>query len=375
MDNKVYAVKWNLAKKAKIVIKIGSSIITSKAGKLDKRRLQTLAAQIAKLKNLGFEIVLVSSGAIACGMQKLNYKQRPKTIGECCCVAAVGQTLLMMNYEQVFRRYRYLTAQILLTSDGLEERARYLNARNTIMGLLKRGNIIPIVNENDAVATEEIRFGDNDKLSAHVAALIDADLLLILSDVDGLYEEHGKIVPRVEKIDANIVKISAGTKKDTSVGGMATKIEAAKIATGAGIPALIANGNKKNILQRVIEGDNCGTFFVSDKGKISAKKRWIAFSCKGCGRIIVDDGAKEAIMRQGKSLLAIGILAVEGEFSFGDLVIILDKNNKEIARGLTNYSQDEIRKIKGIKTNLIASVLGCKPSDEVVHRNNMVIIK
>ncbi|MFH2145141.1 MAG: glutamate 5-kinase [Candidatus Omnitrophota bacterium] len=365
----------NLPKKAKIVIKIGSSIITSKSGKIDKRRLQTLAIQIAELKSLGFGIVLVSSGAIACGMQKLNYKQRPKTIGECCCVAAVGQTLLMTDYEQVFRRYRYLTAQILLTSDGLEERGRYLNARNTIMDLLKRGDIIPIVNENDAVATEEIRFGDNDKLSAQVAALIDADLLLILSDVDGLYDRQGKIVDRVEKIDANIVKICTGTKKDTSVGGMVTKIEAAKIATGAGIPVLIANGNRKDIMQRAIGGARCGTFFVPAKGKISAKKRWIAFSCKDCGRIIVDDGAKEAVMRQGRSLLAIGIVCAEGGFSFGDLVIILDKNNKEIARGLTNYSQDEIRKIKGIKTNLITEVLGYKSYDEVVHRDNMVIIK
>jgi len=363
-----------LSKGDTIVVKIGSSILTSSSGQLDMRRLQTITRQVSELKREGFAVVIVSSGAIACGMQKLHYERRPQSLGESCCAAAVGQAILMHDYGQFFRQDGYMTAQILLTSDGLHERKRYLNARNTILTLLEKGDIIPIVNENDAVATDEIKFGDNDKLSAQVAALIDARLLIILSDVDGLYDEKGVIINRVEEIDSCIEGFAGKTSKKTSTGGMVTKLQAAKIAAGAGIEMVIANGNEANVLQWIIKGEKKGTYFVPKKDKISGKKRWIAFSCKGCGRIIIDEGAKEAVLKGGKSLLSIGVIDAEGEFAFGDLVVICDAQHNEIARGLINYSNQELLKIKQVRTADIEKILGYKSYDEVIHRDNLVIV-
>ncbi len=365
-------IKFN--KGDKIVVKVGSSILNSDANALDMKRLEMIVSGVSKLKNMGYEVVIVSSGAIACGMERLGMTNRPISVFALASTAAVGQSVLMSDYEQLFKKYNFLTAQILLTSDGLENRTRYLNARNTIQHLLQMGNIIPIVNENDAVVTDEIKFGDNDKLSAQVAALIDARLLIILSDVDGLYDGNGNVMERIENIDSCISSLAGDTKKKTTVGGMITKIEAAKIAVNAGIPMVIANGLNKDVLEQVVTGETVCSWFLPKKDKISGKKRWIAFSCKNCGKIIVDDGAKQALQDKGKSLLAIGITAVEGIFSFGDLVIISDIHHNEIARGLVNYSSEEVDKIKQTKTDDIEKILGCKSYDEVVHRDNLVIL-
>jgi len=367
--------KINLIKdKAKVVVKVGTSVLASSSNQLDKARLEQVSTQIAQLKKQGIDVVVVSSGAIACGMQLLGYKNRPLAIVESSTAAAVGQSQLMHEYEQSFRRDNFLTAQILLTSDGLRDRTRYLNARNTILNLLEKGGIIPIINENDAVVTDEIKFGDNDVLSAQVAALIDAKLLIILSDVDGLYDAQGNIIQEISEIDSCIQALAGDTKNQRSVGGMKTKLEAAKITTAAGIPTVIANGRKKDVLQKILEQENLGTWFLPKQDKISGKKRWIAFSCKSCGKIFVDDGAKEAVLKKGCSLLASGISGVEGKFSFGDLVQICDGQGVEIARGLTNYSEEEVLKIKGAKTANIELILGYKSYDEVIHRNNLVIL-
>lgn len=363
-----------LNKGDKIVVKVGSSILNSKDDQLDMKRLEMITGGVVKLKSMGFDVVLVSSGAIACGMEKLGLTERPTSVFASATTAAVGQSVLMFDYEQLFRKNNFLTAQILLTSDGLEDRKRYLNARNTLLHLLQKGNIIPIVNENDAVVTDEIRFGDNDMLSAQVAALIDARLLIILSDVDGLYDSNGNVMERIESIDSCISALAGNTTKKTTIGGMVTKIEAAKIAVNAGIPMVIANGLNIDILEQIVLEKTVCTWFLPKKEKISGKKRWIAFSCKNCGKIIIDDGAKQALKEKGKSLLAIGITAVEGEFSFGDLVIITDTEHNEIARGLVNYSSAEVNSIKGTKTTDIENILGCKSYDEVVHRDNMAIL-
>ena len=365
----------NLNKGDKIVVKVGSSILTTENNQLDIKRLEMISDGVTALRSRGFEVVLVSSGAIACGMEKLGLISRPSSMLVAASTAAVGQSVLMSNYEKLFHENNYLTAQILLTSDGLEDRKRYLNARNTLLHLLKNKKIVPIVNENDAVVTDEIKFGDNDKLSAQVAALIDAKLLIILSDVDGLYDEKGIVIEKIDNIDACITDFAGDTLKKTTVGGMITKIEAAKIAVNAGIPMSIGNGQNKDILEQIIQGTTVCTWFLPKKDRISGKKRWIAFSCKNCGKIIVDDGAKKALLEKGRSLLSIGIISVEGEFSFGDLVTICDLEHNEIARGLVNYSSAEVAKIKQIKSDGIKNVLGVKSYDEVIHRDNLVILK
>ncbi|MFH1093801.1 MAG: glutamate 5-kinase [Candidatus Omnitrophota bacterium] len=364
-----------LKKGDKIVVKVGSSILTSHTGKMDMKRLEMITSGVIKLKIMGFDVVIVSSGAIACGMEKLALSERPTSMLACATAAAVGQSVLMFDYEQLFRKNNYLTAQILLTSDCLENRTRYLNARNTLLSLLQRDNIVPIVNENDAVVTDEIKFGDNDKLSAQVAALIDAQLLIILSDVDGFYDPQGNVISRIENVDSCISSFASDTVKKTTVGGMITKLEAAKIAVNAGIPMVIANGQNKDILEQIVKEQTLCTWFLPKKDKMSGKKRWIAFSCKNCGKIIIDEGAKQALLKKGKSLLAIGITAVVGAFSFGDLVIICDEHHNEIARGLVNYSSEEVSRIKQAKTADIEEILGCKSYDEVVHRNNLVILR
>ncbi len=362
-----------LKKGAKIVIKIGSSSLTSETNQIDAGKMQKIAAQVCRLKREGIGVVLVSSGAIACGMEKLHLENRPESVLESCATAAVGQIVLMRDYEEYFRQDGFLTAQILLTSDGLHDRKRYLNARNTLFTLLERQDVIPVVNENDAVATDEIKFGDNDMLSAQVATLVDADMLIILSNVEGLYDAEGRLVPEVAEIDAGIMDLAKGPQKKASIGGMITKLEAAKVAMNSGIQVVIANGNAEDRILDICRGKKAGTWFYPRSDRISAKKRWIAFSCKDCGRIIVDDGASRALREKGTSLLAIGVIGLEGDFSFGDLVLICNKDGQEIARGLTNYSAAELDRIKGRKTDAIEDILGVKAYDEVVHRDNLAL--
>ena len=356
-----------------IIVKIGSSILVSPENRIDEKRLSNIAEQIARLRDQGFLVVIVSSGAVACGMNMLKYLQRPKKLEELQAVAAIGQSQLMHEYEKAFRSYSLITAQILLTPEGLHERSRYLNARNTLINLLEK-RVVPIVNENDTVATDEIRFGDNDKLSALVAALIDADKLIILSDVDGVYDKNGDVIAQVKGVEDLESVVITDTTRATSVGGMVTKLEAGKIASAAGIAMIIANGNKSDVLIDVLNEKGLYTVVLPKDNFISGKKRWIAFGCRGCGKIVIDDGAKEALLIRKKSLLSSGIVAVEGNFVAGDLVLVCDKDGDEIARGLANYSGEEVDKIKGIKTSEIESMLGYKSFDEVINRNNLAVI-
>lgn len=369
----------HLVKNAKkIVVKVGTSTLTHSTGKLNLERIERLVRQLSDLRNQGKEVVLVSSGAIGAGMGKLNLDKRPKTIPEKQAVAAIGQGILLHLYEKMFAEYGQTTAQLLLTKADLEHRQRFLNARNTLLTLLDLG-VIPIVNENDTVAFEEIKFGDNDTLAALVATLIDADLVILLTDIDGFYNDDprkNKDAQRlavVEHIDASIEGQAGSVGSKFGSGGMATKIIAAKIAVNAGIPLMIALGSEPNIIGQIISGESVGTLFVPQEIKPHLRKSWIAFGSHVQGNIIIDDGAKEALLHKGKSLLPGGITTVEGSFAAGDVVHILDLQGKEIARGISNYSQQELMKIKGQKTKDICSILGYKDYDEVIHRDNLSI--
>ncbi len=358
---------------SRIVVKVGSSFLTDGNGSLNTSRLRSLVSQISRLRHAAMDVVLVSSGAIAAGMGVLQDRRRPKDLSQLQAMAAIGQNLLMHEYEKQFRRKKLVTAQILLTAEDLRDRTRYLNARNTLLALTGRG-VVPVVNENDTVATDEIRFGDNDRLSSLVASLVDAGLLIILSDVDGVYDRQGALIPRVDRIGPELMELAGKTTGHTTVGGMVTKLEAARIAVNSGIPVIIANGRTRNILPELVQGKGRGTRF-SVTGKMAGKKRWIAFGCRSCGRIIVDAGAREAVVSKGRSLLASGIISCEGKFLSGDLVLICDEDGNEVARGLVNYSSEELVKIQGSNTSRIESLLGYKTYDEVVHRDNLAVLK
>jgi glutamate 5-kinase len=360
----------------RLVIKVGTKIITSDKSHIDVKEVRLLSEQIVKLLNMGIEVALVSSGAIAEGMSQLNLTRRPKTLKTLQAAAAIGQSRLMRIYDNYFQKKKIITAQVLLTRADLSDRKRYLNARNTIMTLLRKG-ILPIINENDTVSTEEIKFGDNDQLSAMVANFISADALIILTDVDGLYclnsQGETEIINSVKEI-SQVEHHAQGAGCQLSVGGMKTKLDAARIVTTSGITCIIANGKKKNILDKIIKKDNVGTVFEAKKSKLREKKKWIAFSCKAKGKISVDKGASRALLSQGRSLLAAGIESVDGNFSYGDLISVRDHNGKEIARGFSNYSSAEIKKIKGSKTHDIDKILGYKYYDEIIHRDNLVVL-
>ncbi len=372
--------KRELAGINRIVIKVGTSVITDRNNLLDPERLREIARQISRLKDAGYQIVLVTSGAIAAGMGLLNLKRRPKLLPELQASAAIGQGRLMKLYDDVFQEYGRLTAQILLTREDVNVRQRYLNARNTLSTLLECG-CIPIVNENDTVSVDEIRFGDNDQLAGLVSILINADLLIVLSDVDGLYTSdpqrsgEKQLIAEVRKISSQIMKAAGGTKKESSVGGMATKLEAARIVSNSGIPMIIANGHLKNVLSRVVEGEEIGTLFRAGEGKLQSRRCWIAFGGISRGKIMVDEGARSALVNRGKSLLSSGVVTAEGKFKTGDIVSIIDERKKEFARGITNYESSALSKIKGLNSDQIKSVLGYKDYDEVVHRDNLVILR
>lgn len=361
----------------RIVIKLGSSIILTPAGELNYDCLKSLTAEMAELhKNI--EVIIVSSGAIGIGKTILGI-EKPKDLAEKQALAAVGQARLMQIYESFFSKFGIKVGQVLLTRKDLQERERYLNARNTLTKLLEH-RVIPVVNENDTVAVEEIKFGDNDTLSALVASKMDADLLIILSDVEGLkdFKTEGKVIHEVMDLNSEIELLVQNDKSRFGVGGFATKIEAAKITMKAGIVTVIAKGNESGIILKLEkelgkEKKEIGTWFIPGK-KLSGKKRWIAFSAEINGSIAVDDGAKRALKENGKSLLPKGIKKVEGSFESGDTVKIVDISGQEIARGQVNYSSDEIKKIAGKQTSEIAEILGYKDYDEVIHRDNLVIL-
>lgn len=367
----------SLVHKAKrIVVKVGTSTLTHETGKLNLERIEHLVRQLTDLRYQGKEVVLVSSGAIGAGMGKMNLDKRPKTIPEKQAVAAIGQGILMQLYEKLFAEYGQIIAQLLLTKADMDHRQRFLNARNTLVTLLKMG-VIPIINENDTVAVEEIRFGDNDTLAALVGTLVDADLLILLSDIDGLYtadprkEPTAALIGVVPAIDASVEEVAGDVGSKFGSGGMATKVSAAKIATNAGIPMIIANGATDNIVRCIVHGEPLGTLFLARELKPHLRKCWIAFGSKVGGVITVDDGAKQALVNKGKSLLPSGITAVSGQFRAGEVVSIVDQAGREFARGITNYDQNELERIRGVKCKDICSILGYKDYDEAIHRDNL----
>lgn len=359
--------------KKRIVIKIGTSVIAGEGMRIDRQKMSSIVSQVSRLLDKRVEVVLVTSGAIASGMRVLSLKKRPRNLPLQQAAASIGQTLLMQAYADMFREHGRHVGQILLTREDLSNRARYLNAKNTLITLLKKA-IVPVINENDTVSTDEIRFGDNDLLSGLVAVLLKADLLIILSDVDGLYCQ-GRKVDVIESINHELVNACKGASKEISAGGMITKLETAKIVTSAGVPLIIANGAKPDILFHILNGENIGSLFLAKKTALDAKKTWIAFSGRLKGSLTVDDGAKQVLCGAGRSLLSSGVIKIKGEFKIGDLISICDKNSHEFGRGLTNYSAAEIDKIKGVKTSGIQKILGYKYYDELIHRDNLVIFE
>ncbi|MEJ8553392.1 glutamate 5-kinase [Tepidibacter sp. Z1-5] len=363
----------------RIVVKIGTSTLTHSTGLLNLNTMENIVRQLVNIHNQGIEVVLVTSGAIGAGMGKLGLKSKPKTIPQKQAAAAVGQGILMHMYEKLFSEYGKIAAQILLTSEDMSDRKRFLNARNTFFSLFNQ-KVIPIVNENDAIAIDEIKFGDNDTLSAMVTTLVDGDLLLVLSDIDGLYNANpktninAKLISYVEEITEKI-KCSAGDAgSNLGTGGMITKLKAAEIAVSSGASMIIANGSILNIINRIFQGENIGTFFQATKNPLQSKKSWIAYNTAAKGKIIIDDGAKKAILEKRKSLLPSGVKSVNGKFNKGDVVYIVDSEYKEIARGITNYNSLDIDLIKGIQTSDITDQLGYKNYDEIIHVNNLVIL-
>ncbi len=378
MDSKSIR-RETLGEVRRIVVKVGSSILASVEKGLQYEVFSRLSKEISDLKREGYEIVLVSSGAIAAGMEKLGYQTRPQAITQKQATAAVGQTRLMNIYETYFSRFQQRVAQVLLTHDDLSHRRRFLNARNTLLALLELG-IIPIINENDTVVVEEIKFGDNDNLSALITNLVGADLLIILTDMEGLCDSdprvnpHARCIPLVEEINADLEGIIGETKSKTSVGGMVSKIQAAKKASRFGIPTVVARGTREGVLRQILKGKEIGTLILPKGEALSSRKHWIAFIPKPKGDVIVDDGAKKAVVQRGKSLLPSGVVKIRGSFDRGDLVTCLGPRGKEFARGLVNYSATELEKIKGLRSNQIQSTLGYKYSDEVIHRDDLVVL-
>ncbi len=366
---------FDCAKRA--VVKVGSNVLTENQG-LNLKAIRSISRQICQLIDANIEIILVTSGAMASGVKKVGLPKRPDEIPKRQAVAAIGQAGLIMEYEKAFARYNRKVAQILLTNDDFSNRKRYLNARNTLYTLLS-WQVIPIVNENDTVVVEEIEFGDNDNLAAMITLLMDADILINLTDIDGLCTKDprvfssAKLIPLVSTINKSIENVASNIPGALGTGGMLSKIKAAKKVNTSGIPMVIANGTQPDILIKLFAGKDYGTFFVPKKEKLTSRKRWIAFNLKPQGVVIIDEGAANALLKRGKSLLPSGIIDVEGEFSVGAPVEFKDTNNHTLGIGLANYSASDISKIKGFNSKKIKERLGHKPYDEVIHRNNLAI--
>lgn len=360
-----FAVRTGFLKNiSRVVVKVGTGVLTDARKQPDLAQMEQLAAQLAAQRQAGREVVLVTSGAVGAGMGALGFEKRPATLEELQACAAVGQSRLMATYEKLFSRFELTVGQVLLTHDDLEHHERHLNARHTLVTLLRHG-VIPIINENDAVSITELKFGDNDKLSALVASLLPADLLVILTTVDGVVQDFGtpqaRLLSTVDKVDERIEKMAGGTSSATAVGGMSSKIQAAKIVVRAGIPLVIASGRKKTILRRIVDGEEEGTLFVPQPNKLKGRKRWIAFFHHPKGTVTVDEGARKALREGGKSLLPPGIKACDGRFAVGDVVRICDPDGTEFARGLSRFSSADIQ----------AGGLG---RTEVIHRDDLVVL-
>ncbi|MGH7849638.1 MAG: glutamate 5-kinase [Thermodesulfobacteriota bacterium] len=364
----------------RVIIKIGSSVLTDKKGSLSESVFDFLAIEISGIKSRGIEVIVVSSGAIASGMKKLHLNRKPTEISMKQAIAACGQSTLIWNYERAFSSFGLIVAQILITHDGLADRKRFLNARKTLATLLGMG-IIPIINENDTVAVEEIMLGDNDNLAALVTSLVEADLLILLTDIEGLYNkdprknEDAEFISLIDQIGEEIESVAGDTLGRTTTGGMITKIQAARTAAAFGVPTIIANGKSESTLADIFDGRDVGTIFLPSKKSLRGRKHWIAFTLKSAGELVLDGGAVKAITTRGKSLLPSGIKDVRGKFDIGDSVTCVDEDGVEVARGLTSYGSDEIRRIMGMSTKDVEGALGYKYSDEVIHRDDLAVIE
>ncbi|MBC8459877.1 MAG: glutamate 5-kinase [Deltaproteobacteria bacterium] len=361
----------------RVVIKVGSGVLTGKNG-LNMAVIRDLTTNICELRKREIEVILVSSGAIASGLKKIGLSKRPQSISQQQAMAAVGQSSLMMAYEKAFGRQGQKVAQILITRDDLTHRRRYLNARNTIFTLLS-WKVIPIINENDTVVVDEIKFGDNDNLSAMVTNLTESHLLVNLTNIDGLFDKvprtnnDARLIKVIEKVDQKIARYATSIPGFLGKGGMASKVKAAQKVARGGVPTIIANGLKSNILKQIFKGEEIGTLFLPEEVPISSRKQWILFTRSPKGKIVIDRGAEIAIVEHGKSLLPSGIKEARGKFSLGDSVVLISESGKQIAVGMVNYSAYDIKKIMGIKTSEIESRLGFKYGDEVIHRDNLVL--
>jgi glutamate 5-kinase len=362
-----------------MVVKVGTRVLTRSDGQLNEERIAQLADELSDVVATGRKVALVSSGAVGAGMGRLGLSSRPTNLAQLQAVAAVGQSVLVEAYDRALRSRGCHAAQILLTAEDLDHRIRYLNARNTILTLFDFG-AIPIINENDTVSVEELQttFGDNDRLAAIVTNLIRAPLLVLLSDVAGLYDGDpadpaSKVVATVGQLDESVLGMVRDRAGGVSKGGMASKLRAARQATAAGENVIIASGREPGVLRQIIAGHPVGTLVLAQGQPVTARKRWIGFTVQPRGCLVLDGGACEAIEHQGRSLLAIGVVDVVGRFDIGDVVVLRDADGREFARGLTNYGSEDAQKIKGLRTADIAQTLGHCPYDEVIHRNNMVV--
>ncbi len=364
----------------RIVIKIGSSLLTDNGRGLDNQAIALWVEQIAALTKQGKQVLLVSSGSVAEGMVRLGWKKRPHLLCELQAAASVGQMGLVQTYESLFQAYQLHTAQVLLTHEDLSDRKRYLNARSTLLSLLKF-SVIPVINENDTVATDEIRFGDNDTLAALVANLVEAEILIILTDQSGLYDKNpvfnddARLIDSAQANDPSLRAMAGESNSQLGRGGMVTKLHAAKLASRSGAATVIASGREKNVITRILEGEVLGTFLAPTDEPLLARKRWLVGQLKVNGKIVLDDGAVNVLERSGKSLLAIGVESIEGCFKRGELVACYDLSGREIARGLVNYSFEEVEIIKRKPSHQIEALLGYVAEPELIHRDNLVLIE
>jgi glutamate 5-kinase len=372
-------IRKELMEARRIVVKVGTSTLTHATGKLNLYRIEKLVRELADLANEGREIILVTSGAVGAGLDRMGLAERPKTIPEKQALAAVGQGILMHIYEKIFAEYGQTVAQVLLTKENSLRHNQYMNSRNALLTLLKMA-VIPIINENDAIAVDELKIGDNDTLSATVATLVDADALVILSDIEGVYtanpqtDKKAKLIDCIEEITPAVEKLAGGAGSKLGTGGMYTKIQAAKIAVNSGVAMVIASGQRDEVLRQVLKGQIIGTLFPAKEYHLKVRKSWLAFGRSIAGDIVVDKGCETAMLKDGSSLLAAGVFGFEGEFSAGNTVRVLSVSGREIARGIVNYKAESLGKIIGKQTNEIAGILEGTVHKEVIHRDNMVLM-
>lgn len=363
----------------RIVVKLGTSVLTAGSPKLNRPRLLELVRQCARLHVAGADVLIVSSGAIGVGRERLGFRSLPQAVPKKQMLAAVGQSRLMHHYEQLFAIYDIIVGQVLLTRADLDNRSRYLNARDTLQALLVE-HIVPIINENDAVATEEIKLGDNDTLSALVANLVEADLLVMLTDQPGLFtadprtDPNAQLIPEITVIDDGLRAMAGESRSGLGTGGMSTKLAAADLARRGGAQVVIASGSVDDVLLRVVQGQRVGTRFPPLAGRLESRKRWLLGGLVPSGRIWVDAGAEAALLRHGRSLLPVGVTRVEGQFNRGDTVRVCNGRGTEIARGLTRYGAGSLDRIKGHRSEEIEDILGYEYGVEVVHRDDLVVL-